>query len=419
MWDLEQIIRQNDEAALDYMMRGQQVNAVQSPQPEEWPLSLLARKLGVGPPLLSELIEILQEQETAEQFLLFVRKFMPEHELEIMRERRDRRVYRFGYLFSKKYYPLPINTECGIGTLLESMPVELLGLSYASYHELNMRPGYLLLLSLVIYPFEGDWRDDQDDPVPFTADTLPNTKYKPTDTDKSWVRETINSLAIGGKWIAPMGFSMVKTGENSIELEMAVDNPEIKETIARTLIIANRIGMDAKFTGGRTSDEKICGARIPLLDTVKSLVGEELASMVPKNGWLPDAIHQMTDKTKYEGVADFGDWVCKLTRTILLDHCYEDCSYMEGYGEPTFLWTERNVKTLTEEWTQVQRIRDRIDHIVDWLEEDQVNRFKELLEFMLSNQARVKDVKPYRFDATENMCPLDQRHHDEDEEVDL
>jgi len=32
-------------------------------------------------------------------------------------------------------------------------------MSYSAYHELQMRPGYLLLLSLVIYPYEGDERD--------------------------------------------------------------------------------------------------------------------------------------------------------------------------------------------------------------------------------------------------------------------
>ena len=60
MWDLDTIIRQNNEAALDYMMRGKQLEEAQSPQPEAWALSLLASKLTVGPPLLTHLIDCLE-----------------------------------------------------------------------------------------------------------------------------------------------------------------------------------------------------------------------------------------------------------------------------------------------------------------------------------------------------------------------
>ncbi|GAH67248.1 unnamed protein product, partial [marine sediment metagenome] len=149
------------------MMRGAKVEEAQSPMPKTWPLTLLADKLNAGPPLISEICSCLDNIDAGAAFLELIEVFLPEHEEEIMMEPRNRRVYRFGYLFGKQYYPLPLNTSCGTRALLEGMPVELLGMSYSAYHGLALRPGYLLLLALVIYPYEGDWRDEDDDNVPF------------------------------------------------------------------------------------------------------------------------------------------------------------------------------------------------------------------------------------------------------------
>jgi len=77
------------------------------------------------------------------------------------------------------------------------------------------------------------------------------------------------------------------------------------------------------------------------------------------------------------------DWACSNTGCVVLDSSYENCDYEEGSGEPTFLWTKRNVDILTSEWPRVQEIRGKIDHIVEWLEADPIERFRELLEFLL------------------------------------
>ena len=50
MWDLDTLIRQNNQAALDWMMRSRKVEQVQEPKPENWALSLLAEKMKAGPP---------------------------------------------------------------------------------------------------------------------------------------------------------------------------------------------------------------------------------------------------------------------------------------------------------------------------------------------------------------------------------
>jgi len=170
MWDLDTIITQNNQAAVEYMMRGREVDVAQSPQPQGWSLSLLADKLKVGPPLLTKLLEAFTNYDTLAGFLRLIREFLPENEDEILSEPGGRRVYRFCYLFGKKYYPLPPYTfEASVEQIVNGMPVELMGMSYSAYHGLDLRPGYLLLLSLLPYPFDGDERDeewDYDEPKP-------------------------------------------------------------------------------------------------------------------------------------------------------------------------------------------------------------------------------------------------------------
>jgi len=401
------------------MMQGKKVEEAQLPVPEVWPLALLADKLNAGPPLISEICNSLESIDTAKAFTELIRVFLPEHEEEIMLEPRHRRVYRFGYLFGKEYYPLPLNTECGIRELLNGMPVELLAMSYSAYHELQMRPGYLLLLSLVIYPYEGDMRDEEDDWVPFDpAATVPTEDYTPSARDVNWVKDLVESLAVGGVWVAPMGFSVVKVAENRIELREATDTPEVKETINRTLLIAKRLGIVSEFTStGRTSQEKLNGARIPLLDMVRNMVGAEIASRIPAAGWQPEALRLITDGTPYNGVGDFADWVCSTTGCAMLDSSFDSVEFMEGMSEPIFKWTRHNVVTLTEQWPKVQQIRGNIDNLVDWLEADQINNFRELLDFILKgNPKNTEETEGHSYDLWNHFCELDQQIEEDEED---
>ncbi len=419
MWDLDTIIRNNNQVALDLMMQSRKVEEAQSPMPQTWPLTLLADKLNAGPPLISEIILCLDNIDPEKAFLELIRVFLPEHEEEIMLEPRNRRVYRFGYLFGKEYYPLPLNSDCGTSALLEGMPVELLGMSYSAYHELAMRPGYLLLLSLVIYPYEGNWRDEEDDEVPFDpALTLTTDKYKPSASDIEWVNNLVRSLSIGGVWTAPMGFSMVKVAENRIELREAIDTLEVKEAILRTILVARRAGIEVEFSSsGRTSQEKLNGARIPLLEMVRNMVGAEIASPISAAGWQPGELHRITDETPYNGVGDFADWVCSKTGCVMLDSSFDNVHFMEGMGEPIFKWTRSNVVTLTEQWPKVQQIRSNIDNLVDWLEADQINNFGELLDYILQRNPRnTEDAEAHSYDPWEHFCELDQQEEDDEDD---
>ena len=425
MWDLDTIIEQNNQAALEAMMRPPAVETAQTPRPEAWPLSTLAKKLKVGPPLLEELLKCFTNIDDIEKFVAIIREFLPEHEAAILTEPRSGRLYKFCYLFSKKFFPLPIFAqEAELGAFVASLPVEFMGMSYTAYHDLGMRLGYALLLALVVYPYEGDWRDEEDDRVPFDPENLPADDYKPSASDVAWVRDLVEPLAIGGQWVAPVGFVMVKVAEGRILLRDAKDTPEAKETIRRTLMVARKAGIKAEFSKtGRTSEQKLNGAKVPLFDMIQGVVGQQLVGMIPPEGWEPETLHKMTDGTPYEGVGHFADWACSNTGCAVLDCDYGDCEYIEGEVMPLFKWSRENVDRLTEDYLKVLKIRGKIARIVEWLEEDPPVRYRELLDFLTSlpaSERKPADPERHRavYDPTEHWCPLEPELGREEEDPD-
>jgi hypothetical protein len=414
MWDLDTLIRQNNQAALDWMMRSRKVEQVQEPKPENWALSLLADKMRAGPINITTLMAYFTDIKSIEQFVALIRKFLPDSESEIMSQNRNRRVYRFCTLFSKKYYPIPRRAyDCDIDEFTGNMPIDLMGLSYTAFHELDMRVGYLLLLSLIVYPYEGDERDEWDDAVPFNPLDYPAKKFKPSREDENWLADLVRSLADGGSWIAPMGFTVVKINNSKIQLKEAKDTTTVKETIARTLMIAKRLGIEAEFVTGRTAKAKLAAAKVPLLDKVQNLIGARLADRIPRDGWQPGQLHKLTDGTKYEGFGEFADYACSQTGCEVLDAAYDAVEYVEGEGQPYFKWTDYNVKLLTDQWPKVEAIRAKIDHIVEWLEENAEVHFQELLEFLLSQPQPKKEKLPAE---REYHCTLDTMTQEDAEE---
>lgn len=457
MWDLDSIVRQNNQAAISYMMAGQTLGDAQAPQPEAWSLSVLAEKLRIGPPLLEELLQGFLDIDTVKSFLELVRTYLPEHEEDITSQPRSQRVYRFCYLFGKRYYPLPVwSHNASMKEFVSGMPVELMAMSHSAYHELDMRPGYLMLMSLVIYPYEGDERDAEDDDVPFDPfDPMKRynmeaklgqianaketkSKWRPKASDITWVKNLLAQLDYGGKWFAPMGFTFIKVDDRNIELRQAENTPEVRETVHRTALICEKVGLKVKVVVGKTAEEKqgatlmevFNGARVPLIDAVQKLVGKDLANRIPPKGWTAEELHKLTDGTPHDGVAAFGDWACSETGCVVLDSAHDNCEYIEGMGEPLFRWTKRNVEILTQDWSKLKEIRSKIDQLVEWLEADPRGRFGQLLEFLLAGAKKKLKGQPkkkgkygikserYEYDFTEHLCILDQQYNYDEEEED-
>lgn len=408
MWDQNQLIRMNNQAALDWLMEGHKVRSVQETRPPDgWPLTILQEKLGIGPSSLAELMRSFSDLKGASAFENLVQRFLPTYEQDIMRLPRKQRVYAFCSFFNKTYFPLPsIAYDSSMYDFSIHLPVELMGLGYTSYHDLSMRSGYILLLSLLVYPFEGSFLDEEDDSIPYDLNDLPPEKYKPPKAHIKWLSDLVKSLRIGGEWIAPAGMRIVKLADREIEISHALDKPDVKSMVQCTRIIAEKLGIKVNFsTSGRSSEEKMNGARVPLITMVGDLVGQDLARKIPREGWGPPQLHQLTDNTKYDGLGHFADWACGDTDTEILDCSYENCQWIEGDDRPYFLWCEYNVDLLRKQYPTVYKVTRKMDTLVEWLEFDLISRFRELLDFLLEKSGGI--VEPYQSDKYERYCCLE------------
>jgi hypothetical protein len=347
--------------------------------------------------------------------------------------KRNRRVYQFCYHFGHKYYPLPVNTDVDPDIWIQGIPVDIFGLSYTAYHDMNMRPGFMMLLALTVYPFQGDERDGEDDAIPFDPFDpmkkinfqMESKNYKPSAKDVKWLREMIRPLTIGGSWIAPAGFKVIKTAEDKIKITNVLDDPEAKELLRRTIMVAEKAGIEVKAAKpGKTASQKMVGARMPYLDSIARIVGAEMVGKIPKSGWTPEELHKMTDGTIYDGVGIFADWALSQTGCMMMDSNYENANYNEGDMEPIFEWTKHNVDILTADYPKLTLIREKMDHIVKWLEEDQQSRFTGLLRLCIekSPPEAYKRTK-YKIDSDpmERFIPLDtvDTSEEDEEENDL
>jgi len=136
------------------------------------------------------------------------------------------------------------------------------------------------------------------------------------------------------------------------------------------------------------------GARIPILERVRELVGKGLPELIPPGGWSTKELHRMLDESEFAGAAAFADWVSANTGYWQLD-----ASYDEYGGEH---WDRYIVDQLTLDWPQVVDLQDKIHAMANWLEEDIYHHFHELLSHMLDRKDFIipKEQLPFPLDET-------------------
>ena len=153
MFDLDTLHAMNEQAHLEAVERAKQAPVR---KPPVWPLSILARRLLIGPPSLAHLLDLFANSEAVKAFVELVREFLPEQEAEIMAQDLDGRIQKFSDYFNQRYFPLADRAfdELSLEEFVSFIPVDLMGFSYDDYHQFeDFRPGYILLLSLAIYPY--------------------------------------------------------------------------------------------------------------------------------------------------------------------------------------------------------------------------------------------------------------------------
>lgn len=313
MWDLETLNRLNDEAhyrAMEILNDKKlpsknhlRIMEVLGPAPV-FPLSELARKLLGGPPSLAYFAELLEQGETYKAFLSLVREYLPAHEVTIMGERLDRRALKFCRLFSKEYFPLAediLGNEINTESLVFRIPIVYLGLAPSIYHEfIGLRPGYIMLMSLVMCPWDSELFEDE-------------LEYDP---------------------------------------------------------------------------ENATGARVPIILTMKNIVGDELARHIPDDGWSPNYLHDRLDGTDFKGAALFADWVFGMTGSTHLDTCGES-----NETGTTVDWDPLTVEELTDDWKLASGILDCMHDLAFRLEEEPKNNFRKLIMLLVEDKEKIIPIE--------------------------
>ena len=125
--------------------------------------------------------------------------------------------------------------------------------------------------------------------------------------------------------------------------------------------------------------------RVTLAEACKEHLVKEILLRVPEKGFDPKGFHFVLSGTKYQGLLRFSEWVRNDTGNFFLDTVGEDL-WNEYYSVPD--WNKENVKALTTEWQQADRIDEEVFKLAEWLEEDPSAHFEELLDFLLERMAK-------------------------------
>jgi hypothetical protein len=118
----------------------------------------LAKRLRRGPPAPLSLVHLLGHLEVELAFRDLVRRFLPDHAESILTtgasgtHREADRAWAFCAEFERRYFPI---YECEeLEPLVYSIPFQRFGWSYDAFHEIDGRPGTLLLRAVCAEPYD-------------------------------------------------------------------------------------------------------------------------------------------------------------------------------------------------------------------------------------------------------------------------
>ncbi|MFB0559503.1 MAG: hypothetical protein ACETVS_03105 [Dehalococcoidales bacterium] len=116
---------------------------------------------------------------------------------------------------------------------------------------------------------------------------------------------------------------------------------------------------------------------VSLAEACSDNVPDELVERAGRIRLSPEDAHRLLKDTKYEPLALWADRLHYNTGNFFLDTDYE----MLWSGIPPD-WDPDNVEELTRLWQQAQLHDNKTGKLMDWLEEDLVGNFEELVTFI-------------------------------------
>ena len=119
--------------------------------------------------------------------------------------------------------------------------------------------------------------------------------------------------------------------------------------------------------------------RVAWLESAAERIPQQTLVRIPKDGIPLEALTEALKDTRFKGAAQAASWVWAETGNFFLDHCFDDGSY-DGFADP---WEDGIIAEGTEEWRKASALMDSVCKLGDWLEEDLLGRFAEMLDFVL------------------------------------
>jgi hypothetical protein len=119
------------------------------------------------------------------------------------------------------------------------------------------------------------------------------------------------------------------------------------------------------------------GARLALYDSVRQFMPQYVLDRVLEGGLSDDNAQQIFAGSRFKPVALFSQMVNCCTGNFFLDTDYE-LLCQGDYPE----WDAETVEELTRQWLEAERIQNEVFNFCEWLEQDPVKHFGEVLYFM-------------------------------------
>lgn len=129
------------------------------------------------------------------------------------------------------------------------------------------------------------------------------------------------------------------------------------------------------------------GPRVPILETAAGMIGDSLARRIPENGLNPHELHQVLDRTPYEGVALLADILYQDTDNIFLDINYQ----MEIDDAE---WSRALVDELTPQWPEAERVWGVINRLAERMERGFEAEAQELLAILEAREQEDQGPAP-------------------------
>jgi hypothetical protein len=119
------------------------------------------------------------------------------------------------------------------------------------------------------------------------------------------------------------------------------------------------------------------GARLALYDSLRQFMPQDVLDRVLEGGLSDDDAQRIFTTSRFKHVALFSQMVNCCTGNFFLDTDY-DLLCQGDYPE----WDAETVAEFTQQWLEAERIQNEVYAFCEWLEQDPVKHFEEVLYFM-------------------------------------